>query len=103
MIRLRSRKMFEADAGKRYAPPAMLDSGPGQRRVEIIAAVHEPCSGFDAVADAQCRLDITREYRSGEAVGTIVHQADRLIVIGHRHHTTNRAETFVGHYFHAVV
>src|SRR5476651_2297302 len=101
MIRLRPRKMFETNTGKRYATPAMLDPGPGQPRVEIIAAVHEPCSGFDAVAQAQCRLDIAREHRSGEAIGTIVHQADRLVIIGYRHHTTNRAETFVGHYFHA--
>src|SRR6185503_17368525 len=39
---LGTRKRFEAEAGQRAAAPRVLDPGPCQRGVEVVAAVHEP-------------------------------------------------------------
>jgi len=95
--------MFEAEAGKRGAAPGILDAGPGQGRIEIVATVHEPGAGFDALPHRQRYRAIAGEHRGAQAIRAVVHQADRLLVVGHRHHAANRSEALVGHDPHAVV
>ena len=46
--RLRPRQVLVAERRQRAAAPGILDADPGQRRVEVVAAVHEPGAGLHA-------------------------------------------------------
>src|SRR3546814_17856792 len=67
MKRFRARQVLVADAGERAAAPRLLDADPGQRRVEIVAAIHEPGAGIDALADADGGLLVHGPDRRSEA------------------------------------
>src|SRR4051812_10921137 len=53
MKRLRTRERFDSQARKGAASAGILDSRPRERRVEVVAAVHEARAGLDAVRDAE--------------------------------------------------
>src|SRR5258708_29728456 len=97
------RQLLVADPAQAAAAAGILHPGPGQRRIEIVAAVHEPGAGGRLVADADRRVLVHRPDRRGEAEGVVVHQADRLVVGAHPHHADHRAEAFVLHDRVAVV
>ena len=89
--------MLIADAAQGAAAAGILDADPGQRRVEIVAAVHEPGAGLDLVADADRRLLVIGPDGGGQAIGIVVHQADRLFVGADRHDAGDGAEAFLLH------
>src|SRR3546814_17028412 len=66
--------------------------GPGERRVEIIAAVHEAGAGLKLLADDDGGVCVSRPDGSGEAVGAVVHQPDRLRIRADRHDADDRSE-----------
>ena len=53
--------MFIADRRQRAATARILDAGPGQGRVQVVAAVHEPGPGVDLAADAERAAFVLRE------------------------------------------
>src|SRR3546814_6746774 len=63
----RSRQELVADARQGAAAARLLDADPGKGRVEIVAAVHEPGAGIDAIADGDCRLLVHGPDRRGQA------------------------------------
>src|ERR687892_204459 len=80
MERLRPGQVLVLEAGERAAAAGVLDSGPSERRVEVVAAVHEPGAGLDPIADPDRRVLVRRPDRRGQAIATVVHEADRLVV-----------------------
>src|SRR5438067_7045546 len=98
MKRLRPRERLEPEARERAAAPGVLDAGPGERRIEIVAAVHEPRARLHAIADAHRRLGIRGPDGSGEAIAAVVHPLDRLLVAGDGHDACHRPEDFLGHH-----
>src|SRR4051812_21436033 len=81
--RLRPREGVEAELRERAAAAGILDSRPRERRIQVIAAIHEPGAGFHALADAQRRLHVGGPDRSREAEAAVIHQLDRLLVAVH--------------------
>src|SRR5205823_1372338 len=77
---LPARDAQEPVARERIAFAAVLDSGPGKLRVEVVAAVHEEGARLDLRSGAEGALLIAGPDRRGEAVRRIVHQADRVVV-----------------------
>src|SRR6185436_6584589 len=76
MIALRPRQRLIADLAERRAAAGVLHTGPGEARIEIVAAVHVDGAGLDLSADALGRIHVAGPDRSREAIGRIVHQAD---------------------------
>src|SRR5918995_2811581 len=103
MPRLRPGKRLVSDDRERAAAPRVLYPGPGERRVEIIAAVHVDGPGFELAADAPGGVLVLGPDRRGEAIGGIIHEPDRLIVVGHLHDADHRPETLLAHDRHLVV
>src|SRR6267143_4608940 len=81
--RLAARQREEAVPRERVALAAVLHAGPGERRVEVVAAVHEEGDGLDPSPDAQGALLVARPDGGGEAVRAVVHQPHRLVVVRH--------------------
>ena len=52
--------------------------------IEVVAAVHEPRAGLDAIADAHARLRVARPDRRGQPVAAVVHERDRFVVVRRR-------------------
>src|SRR5689334_17839850 len=94
--RLRPREGFETESRQRAAAPGILDTGPGERRIEVVAAIHEPSARLDALADAQGRLRVRRPDRRREAVAAVIHALDCLLVALDRHDPGHRPEDFLG-------
>src|SRR5436190_14413852 len=69
MEALGPRQGFIADDGQCGAAARILDAGPGQGRVEIVAAVHEDSAGLDLLADLLRRIGILGPYCGGEPIG----------------------------------
>src|SRR5262252_7925212 len=93
----RPRQVLVADAAQRAAAAGILDADPGQRRVEIVAAVHEPGAGLDPISDADRGLFVIGPDGGGQAIGVVVHQPDRLVIRGDGHDAGHRAEAFLLH------
>ena len=66
---------------QRDAPPRLLVSRPGQRRIEVVAPVHEDRAGLDLVDEVQVRLLGAGPDRRGEAVPRIVDQGEGFGVV----------------------
>ena len=103
MERLGPGQVLVAQARQGGAAPGVLDPGPGQGRVEVVAAVHEHGAGFQLLAEPLGGVQITGPDRRAEAIGAVVHQGDGLGVAGHRHDADHRAEAFLAHHRHLVV
>src|SRR5689334_9128186 len=98
MKRLRAGERLEPEARERAAASGILDAGPGERRIEVIAAVHEPGARFDAIADGKRGVAIGRPYGRRKAVAAVVHQLDCLLVALDRQDACHRSEDFLGHH-----
>src|SRR5256885_4294424 len=81
MITLRPRQRLISDARERRAAPGVFNSGPREARIEIVAAVHVDGAGLDLAPDALGGVDVPGPDRGGQAIGRIVHQADRLGIV----------------------
>src|SRR5207248_2721796 len=90
---LPARDAQEPVARERIAFAAVLDSGPGKLRVEVVAAVHEEGARLDLRSDAEGALLIAGPDRRGEAVRRIVHQADRVVVVGRSEEHTSELQS----------
>jgi hypothetical protein len=66
---------------QRDAPPRFLVPRPGQRRIEVVAPVHEDRPGLDLVDEVQVRFLGAGPDRRGEAVPRIVDQRERFGVV----------------------
>ena len=101
--RFRPRQVLVADTRQRAAAAGILDADPGERRVEIVAAVHEPGAGVDALADRKCRVRVfaSRSRRSGRSA--VVHELDGFLVATHLHDAGDRAEDLLAHDAHRVI
>src|SRR5215203_3321988 len=74
------RQMLVAEGRERHPAAGLLDARPRQRRIEIVAAVHEHGAGLELTADGLSRIRIPRPDGGGEAEVAVVHEADRLLV-----------------------
>src|SRR5690349_13709613 len=92
MIALGAGQGFIADEGQGGAAARILDAGPGQGRIEIVAAVHEYRAGLDLVADLLCRLGIIGPDRGGESIERVVHELDGFLIIAHLHDADDWSE-----------
>src|SRR5690606_25316127 len=98
MERLGTGELLEADGRQRASASRVAHAGPGERRVEVVAAVHEEGPGRHCLADRQRRILVAGEHRGGEPELAVVHQYDRLVVARYRLHADHRAEAFLGHH-----
>src|SRR5580704_6760776 len=76
----RPREHCVADLRERGAAARILDTGPGERRIEIIATVHVDGAGLDPVADGFGGVRVARPDRGRQAIRAVVHERDRLLV-----------------------
>ncbi|MNS82779.1 hypothetical protein D3C72_1165330 [compost metagenome] len=97
------RELLVSDGRQRYAAARILDARPGERRIQIVAAIHEKCAGPDLPADMQRGLFVPGEHGGCQPVGAIVHQRNGLLIGIHRHDAHDRTKAFVVHDAHAVV
>src|ERR1700712_1181504 len=79
MIALRLRQILVADFAERTTLAGLLDPGPHQSRIEIVAAVGIDRAGFDTGAEPCGRVEILGPQRGREPVGAVVHQRHRLV------------------------
>jgi hypothetical protein len=76
----------------------VLDAGPGEGGVEVVAAVHEEGAGLDAGAEGDGRrLGVGGPDGGGEAVGAVVHVADGFGVAVDGQDADDRAEALFLH------
>src|SRR6266850_5520393 len=89
---------------ERHALAGVLHPGPGQQRIEVVAPVHEEGAGLDLRPDAEGAVLVARPDRRGEAVGAVVHQPDRLVVVRDPLHADDGPEALLHHQaVHGVV
>src|SRR5712671_2671739 len=81
VITLRPRQRLVADLAERRAAAGVLDPGPREARIEIVAAVHVNRAGLDLSPDALCGVHVPGPDRGGQPVGGVVHQADGLGIV----------------------
>ena len=103
MERLRTGQVLVTNRGEGAAAPGVLDADPRQRRVEIVAAVHEPRAGLHLVADRERGVLVRGPDRRGQAKRAVVHQADRLLVGPDLHDPDDGPEVLLAHHRHRVV
>ncbi len=94
---------FVAELGQGHAAARLLDARPRERRVEVVASIHEKRARAHLPADTQCGRFVLREDGSRQSVRTVVHQRDGLFVTVDRHDAADRTETLLAHDAHAVV
>src|SRR5258707_8120829 len=99
----RPRQRGEAKTREGAAAAGILDPGPGEGGVEVVAAIHEPGTGRDTVADRDGGVLVGRPYRGGETVFAVIHQAYRLVVRGDLHDADDGSETLLAHHPHRMV
>ena len=100
---LRPRQVLVPDARQRAPAPRILDADPGQRRVQVVAAVHEPRAGLHLVTNRQGRFLVRGPDRGGEPEGGVIHETDRFRVRFHLHDSSHRPENFFLHHRHRVI
>lgn len=80
MNTLGARHGIESKPGQTDAPAGVLDSGPRQRRVEVIAPVHEYRSGVNLVDQTCERGFVSRPDARRQAVCRVVNQSQGFVV-----------------------
>ena len=103
MIGFRAGDRVEAQVRQAAAAPGVLAARPAERGVQIIGAVHEDGARLNLLPDGGGGVVILRPDAGGQAIGRVVHQTDRLGIVGDLHDADHRAERLFGHYFHGVV
>src|SRR5688572_1689802 len=101
--RFRPRQVLVTNRRERATPSRVLDADPGQRRIEIIAPIHEPGSNLDPVADRERGLLIAGPDRRRQSELAIVDERDRGLVGGDLHDARHRAEDLLAHHRHGVI
>src|SRR5690606_15322519 len=81
----------------------ILDAGPGESWVEIVAAIQEEGPGVDLLADLLSRLFIFRPDRGRKPVRAVIHELNCLLVGGNFHDADDGAESLFTHDIHLVV
>lgn len=66
---------------QRDSASRVLEAGPRQRGVEVVAAVEIDCAGVDVVDERVVGAAVLGPDRAGEAEGRVVDQAERLGVV----------------------
>jgi hypothetical protein len=84
------------------AAAGVLAAGPAQRRVEIVATVHEHGAGFDPVADGSALAASGVQSDAVRPKLAVVHQRDGFLVVLDLHDADDRAEAFIAHDTHVV-
>src|SRR5512139_1313328 len=101
--RLGSREGLVTHTRQCAAAAGILDTGPGERGIEIVAAVHEPRPRLYAPADGNGGVLVGRPHRRREAVGAVVHERDGFLVVAHLHDADHRAEALLDHDPHGMI
>jgi hypothetical protein len=57
---------------------AVLDAGPGQLGIEVVAAVHVDRTGGRAVRKRLAVLDVLGPYRRRQAIRAVIHEPDSI-------------------------
>src|SRR6266436_2733071 len=83
---LPSGQMVKSIPRKSGADTAVAGAGPGERGVEIIAAVLKDGSDLQITREALYALAIARPDGGGQAVAAVVHPGERLFIVGDRRH-----------------
>ena len=73
-------QVFITEARQGDAAPAVFHPGPGQGRVEVIAAVHEYGAGVDLIAQAFGGGEVLGPDRGAEPEFAVIHQGDGFVV-----------------------
>src|SRR6266446_3154441 len=89
--------MLVPDYRERTATPRVLDAHPGEGRVQIVAAVHEPRAGLHLLAERHGRDLIARPDRRGKTEGAVVHLRHRFGVGTHFHDAGDRSKNLLAH------
>lgn len=101
--RLGAGEGLESELAEGQAATRVLDTDPGQRRVKVVAAVHEPGAGVDAVADGESSGLVVGPNASREPKGGVVHELDSLLVVLDLHDANDGTKALVPHDAHRVV
>src|SRR5678815_4644775 len=99
---LRPRERLVAQHRQCTAASGVLHAGPGERGIEVVAAVHENRSGLDAVADVDGGFFVFRPDGGGQAEIGVVHQRDRFFVGIDGHNSYSRAERLLSNNAHTM-
>src|SRR5712675_971970 len=74
VIGLRPRQLLESDARQGAAASRILDAGPGESGVQVVAPVQEHGARLQRIAERLGARRIRGENRSGEAEVAVVHE-----------------------------
>src|ERR1700737_884314 len=80
VIGLRPGQLLKSDARQGAAAPRIFDSGPGERRIEVVAAIQENRARLQRVTELFGARRVRRENRGREAKLAVVHQPQRFLV-----------------------
>src|SRR5213082_1792516 len=75
----------------------MLDADPGEGRVQIVAAIHEPGAGVHLLAEPDGSVLIARPDSRGQSEGAVVHLRHGFIVRAHLHDPGDRSKDLLAH------
>src|SRR6185437_17105826 len=100
MERLRPGQVFVADPRERAAAARVFDAHPGERRIEVVAAVEEPGAGVDLIAKSDGRSLVPRPDRRGEPIAAVVHEPHGMSVVVYRQDAHHGTEHFLLHDLH---
>src|SRR5258708_33664891 len=85
VIGLRPRQLLESDARQGAAAPRILDAGPGESGIQVVAPVQEHGARLQRIAERLGARRIRGENRGGEAEVAVVHEPPRFFVRGDLH------------------
>ena len=103
MVALGSGQRAVTQRRQRRAVAGLLDAGPRQTGIEIVAAVHIDRAGLDCLADALGGIDVLGPDGRREAIAAVVHQSDRLFLVADLGDADDGAETLFAHHRHGVI
>src|SRR5450631_3543406 len=103
VVGLRPRQLLESDARQGAAAPGILDAGPGECGIEIVAAVEENRAGLERVAERFGARGVCRENRGREAEFAVVNQPQRFSVRRNLHDANRGPERLFAHDRHRMV
>src|SRR6267378_1492939 len=89
--------MLVSEHRERTATPRILDANPGEGRVQIVTAIHEPRAGLHLLAERHGRGRVARPDRRGESEGAGVHLRHGFGVGAHFHHAGDRSKNLLAH------